>query len=792
MKVNQILITILIFFSWFNIAEAFDDEATHPEITKKAANVSVLKINNYLKGYLGENFSNGLDSIVKDKTVLAWLQKGSNAEDHPICRASHHFHNPRLLWLQSQMNDTPWMNYACDIPRYSNITWATGYTAPPPMGTKTNVVVSPLYRRVSWDTAREYFYKALTCTTAADRENYFAKTFEAVGHVLHLLEDMAVPAHTRNDFQSHLFPNSATFLGGFFDRYQPFEQYVKNNPNLVVAASSVFSAFTNTRLTDFWDADRYNGSNPSTLTNIGLAEFSNANYFSDFTIPNNGTTSEHFFPYPHLSSSNSSGPNYQICSYQFMNVASVQYVSRTNKGPCPPTAVAADHFAVVSLLNTTSSSDINAIAHVWLPDEVNKQYAEELLPRAIGYTAGLLNYFFRGQLGVSRISGGIKVTNLNTEEMSSYVDTNGNTIGKISVYYDDIADVRNHLESYTLTSPLAPGGEVTIPFASPSGNIQKGKYIVVFKGKLGNEEGAVIGKVSLSPLYYVKKVNGQDKIYMIDSTEGNDTVVYENEVFDTIGKISVSGSTLAFAGNSVIKLLDITTLPAENPTAIAPGNWPDWSPDGKKIVFERFIAEDPFWGREVELFTIDPATGVETQLTTPVGGANNNSQPAWSPNGNTIAYTKYAPGGTDCSTYYVVYLMDASGNPIGPLACPPPGETMTNAGSEPTWSPTGQEIAFVRQKRGARWSSGEYFPGTSFQLYKVNVSTKTVTKLTDSVDDGYFEYYPAWSSDGKNIAVTSERDGDWDIWLVDTQGSGYQMNLTDSNTDVDKYPAFGK
>lgn len=417
-----IMLPIIMFLS--HKAIAFDNEITHPDITEKAIYSSNMV--NYIITDLG--FVSGLRTALpsnSEKTVLYWLRKGATDEDKPICRASHHFHNPLLPWLQSQMSDTPWMDYACDVPRYSNITWATGYTSPPPLGAKTTVAVSPFYSRLSWDSARDYFYKALTFSANADRENYFAKTFEAIGHVLHLLEDMAVPAHTRNDFESHLFPNSASFLGGFIDRYQPFEQYVQNNPNLVVSAQTVTPSFADTRLTDFWDTDQYNGSNPSTFTNIGLAEFSNSNYFSDFTIPNNGVTPQHTFPYPHLGSTNISGPNYQICTYQFFGIASVNYVSRMNGGPCPPTAVAADHFAVVSLMNMPgTSSDINSISHVWLNDDVYEQYAKELLPRAVGYSAGLLNYFFRGTLDVSWPNTG--VYSIADGSQTPYTDTNGN------------------------------------------------------------------------------------------------------------------------------------------------------------------------------------------------------------------------------------------------------------------------------------------------------------------------------------------------------------------------------
>lgn len=81
--------------------------------------------------------------------------------------------------------------------------------------------------------------------------------------------------------------------------------------------------------------------------------------------------------------------------------------------------------------------------------------------------------------------------------------------------------------------------------------------------------------------------------------------------------------------------------------------------------------------------------------------------------------------------------------------------------------------------------------GRSYQLYKVNIATQMVTKLTDSPGTGYDEFTPDWSLDGKTIAISSQRDGDFDIWLVDSNGGGYLNNLTNSNTEYDGLPVFG-
>jgi Tol biopolymer transport system component len=264
-------------------------------------------------------------------------------------------------------------------------------------------------------------------------------------------------------------------------------------------------------------------------------------------------------------------------------------------------------------------------------------------------------------------------------------------------------------------------------------------------------------------------------------------VVYENTDAYYLGKIAISpvGNTLAFttspdglAVNAAIRLLNLSD---NTVTLLTSGNWPSWSPDGNKIVFERDISLDPTSYADIEIFKIDVAAGTTTQLTN-VSGSSLSRHPAWSPGGSTIAYTKFGPTEANCETQYVIYLMDTAGNPIGPVTCPPAGEYMTAGDSEPAWSPDSQEIAFSRIR----------YLGRSSQLHKVNIATNVVTKLTDSPDTGYDEFTAAWSPDKMAIAVGSGRDGDYDIWLVDPNGGGYQTNLTNSNPDTDGYPVFGK
>ncbi len=391
------LICLFLVVFYCDNLHAFDNKDTHPRLSEAAAKKS--NIETYLISTLG--YTNGLDSaIASSGSILSILKLGSNLEDVPACRASNHFHNPLLPWDQSQMSDDPWwlsMSTTCSdfVPRYSNIVWATGQTAP------NSPIQIRSYQTMGWDNARQYFYNALTTTDDAIRETDFAKTFQSIGQVMHLLQDMAVPAHVRNDFRSHL-----KFTGVHsFDVTQwynnPFEYYVRNNPALIASSTPSTISISGALLTDFWDTDHRSGAPFE-----GLAETINANYFSDSTIPQNNPSIEHQFPSPLITSAN------YICTDKLPGSNKpTKYVSRT---PCPTSGSLVDHFAAVSLLNSKSDSgSVSSIKKVWLDDNVHNTYATEpngALAKAIGYSAALIDYFFRGTIELTLPAQGVYAT----------------------------------------------------------------------------------------------------------------------------------------------------------------------------------------------------------------------------------------------------------------------------------------------------------------------------------------------------------------------------------------------
>jgi TolB protein len=153
------------------------------------------------------------------------------------------------------------------------------------------------------------------------------------------------------------------------------------------------------------------------------------------------------------------------------------------------------------------------------------------------------------------------------------------------------------------------------------------------------------------------------------------------------------------------------------------------------------------------------------QLTPEVDGSSS-SQPAWSPDGQTIVYVR---GPSRASAVVSVtplafgqlVNMDADGGE----------ETVLTSGepdAAPAWSPDGREIVFVRGHDLNK-------PSGDMDLFMLDVARGTLRRLTDTPLS--LETAPAWSPDGSRIAfarswATSAFSGRAEIIVTNRDGSG--------------------
>ena len=111
---------------------------------------------------------------------------------------------------------------------------------------------------------------------------------------------------------------------------------------------------------------------------------------------------------------------------------------------------------------------------------------------------------------------------------------------------------------------------------------------------------------------------------------------------------------------------------------------------------------------------------------------------------------------------------------VAPTPAPATRLTVHDAfDASPVWSPDGRRIAFDSDRDG------------NWEVYVMNADGSGVTRLTgnDAVDGS-----PSWSPDGRRIAFDSTRDGNREIYVMNADGSGV-TRLTHNPAD-DGYPAW--
>jgi Tol biopolymer transport system component len=161
------------------------------------------------------------------------------------------------------------------------------------------------------------------------------------------------------------------------------------------------------------------------------------------------------------------------------------------------------------------------------------------------------------------------------------------------------------------------------------------------------------------------------------------------------------------------------------------------------------------------VLTVANPTTTQNRLTT---SANQDLHPAWSPDGSKIAFASNRMGGPN------IWLMDAAngGNPTRLT-------TSTQPEDDPAWLPIiGSPLIAFDSKR----------VGASAQIYTMNPFATnpegTLVPLTSSSGNNF---EPTWSRDGLQIAFTSVRDGNQEIYTMNANGTNQQRRTTYSGVD---------
>ncbi len=197
-------------------------------------------------------------------------------------------------------------------------------------------------------------------------------------------------------------------------------------------------------------------------------------------------------------------------------------------------------------------------------------------------------------------------------------------------------------------------------------------------------------------------------------------------------------SVLVMVGSIFIQPVE---TPDEPPTPEGPA----------QIVFASNRGEDP---NVLGLYLLDPETLEVTPLET---GFEVTYLPRWSPDGTQILFS--VPG------VWHLYSIEPNGENLTQIT-----DFRSNNGD---WSPDGSQIVFQ--------SDHDNEPEDTPDIYIIDIDGENLVEILD--DPEVVDFGPRWSGAGDKILFISARTGNYEVYLMNTDGSD-QVQVTDSGAPI--------
>ncbi len=270
---------------------------------------------------------------------------------------------------------------------------------------------------------------------------------------------------------------------------------------------------------------------------------------------------------------------------------------------------------------------------------------------------------------------------------------------------------------------------------------------------LAAQREAVLKQVELPHSYYWREM------YVPQVTSGPSAVTWSPDGTELI--YSMQGSLWRQRIGSPVAM-QITSGPAYD-------YQPDWSPDGRSVVFARYARD------AIELQLLDLESGNITPLTAN-GGVN--LEPRWSPDGTRIAFVS-----TLHNRRWHIFVLSPEGAK-DPLRLTDDNDSKLpryyyskwDHYISPAWSPDGTEIILVSNRGHIHGTGGfwrmEARPGAPGGLRELRYEETT------------WKARPDWSPDGTRVVYSSYLGRQWhQLWLMTSEG-GDPLPLTYGEFDA--------
>lgn len=199
--------------------------------------------------------------------------------------------------------------------------------------------------------------------------------------------------------------------------------------------------------------------------------------------------------------------------------------------------------------------------------------------------------------------------------------------------------------------------------------------------------------------------------------------------------------------------------PAELITRVT-NAYPAFSPDGEKIAYMS-NADGDF---DIYVRYLNERTVLK--LTDALG---RDGTPVWSPDGSQIAFQSFRDG------YSQVYIMNADGSNQRNISNSPAHD------EHPFWSANGKRILFCSDRPHLEGEAE-----SNIDIYEMSVDGSDVRRITHTPE---VETYASWSPDGSKIVCRKIlANGNWEVEVMNSDGSN-PVNLT-NHKGVDGWPVW--
>jgi Tol biopolymer transport system component len=170
-----------------------------------------------------------------------------------------------------------------------------------------------------------------------------------------------------------------------------------------------------------------------------------------------------------------------------------------------------------------------------------------------------------------------------------------------------------------------------------------------------------------------------------------------------------------------------------------------WSPEGHRVIYDSYSPDGGI------LTVNDTGEWRQRLIESPIEELTFYIYPSWSPDGTKVAFVELKLDEEFATQSMDLFIMDIDGGNITQV-------TKTKDVTEwvPVWSPDGTKLLY---DHSPRYQRGD--------IYTIDIDGTNRNQLTSHASN---DSAPAWSPDGTEIAFSSQRDGDYEVYVMDANG----------------------